>query len=224
MDSRQGLQQKVLESLFSIPGCSENEPQHMNWKKVVKKLESFGQAIELCPEPAERALAEKADSYHVFRNAARQHWDTMRSYYQRAGNAYSKGEHAQAAYLSEQGRNFNKLARNADEKASLDIFQARNKNIQNITTIDLHGQHVKQATNLVKLHLLISTFSPSNQLLKVITGSGAQGMGKVKQSVIRLLNREGLQWKEDNPGTLVIKVDAFRDYSFIKSDEGSDGN
>lgn len=40
------LQQRVLESLFSIPDYPKHEPNHMNWKKAVQQVESFGQGLE----------------------------------------------------------------------------------------------------------------------------------------------------------------------------------
>lgn len=89
----------------------------------------------------------------------------------------------------------------------------RNKDIKNAVTIDLHGQHVKNAIGLLKLHLLLFAYIPcEHQLLstaiisypfnfndidiyirsvqaihflKVITGCGADGVGKgkIKRSV-----------------------------------------
>ena len=77
------------------------------------------------------------------------------------------------------------MAQEADKKASQDIFKARsvhemiryfsnstfivvidhdllvfcrNKGITNVITIDLHGQHVKQAMKVLKLHLLFGTY------------------------------------------------------------------
>lgn len=38
------------------------------------------------------------------------------------------------------------------------ILLSRNKDIENVITIDLHGQHVKQAMRLLKLHLLFGTY------------------------------------------------------------------
>ncbi|KAK8275009.1 hypothetical protein V6Z11_D10G109800 [Gossypium hirsutum] len=90
----------------------------------------------------------KGDEYHKFRESAKEHWDSRRSYFQKAATAYSKGELEYAAYLSDQGKIQTKLARETDERASQNIFKARNKGFENVITIDLHEQHVKQAMRL----------------------------------------------------------------------------
>lgn len=220
------LPQKVLDSLFNSQRSLEHDPGTMNWKSLVKKMESLGQRFDSCPSNTELPLKayDKGDEYVVFRNTARQHWDSMRSYYQKAVTAFSNGEREYAAYLSEQGKLQNKLAREADEKASREIFKAKNKRIENVLTIDLHGQHVKQAIRLLKQHLLFGAYVSSIQLLRVITGCGTHGLGKskVKQSVINLLEKEGLQWRAENQGTLVIKLDGCTQFSFLDSDSDAE--
>ncbi|XP_012447772.1 SMR domain-containing protein At5g58720 isoform X1 [Gossypium raimondii] len=98
-------------------------------------------------EPQQDIYA-KGDEYHKFRESAKEHRDSMRSYFKKAATACSKGELEYAAYLSDQGKIQTKLAREADERASQNIFKARNKGFENVITIDLHGQHVKQAMRL----------------------------------------------------------------------------
>ncbi|XVF68997.1 hypothetical protein PTKIN_Ptkin11bG0045800 [Pterospermum kingtungense] len=217
------LPQEVLDSLFNIPKSSEQEPSTMNWRNVVKKMQSLRPVIDVCPssvgEPQQDIYA-KGDEYHEFRKNAREHWDSMGSYYQKAVTAYSKGKSEYAAYLSDQGKIQTKLAREADERASQDIFKARNKVFENVITMDLHGQHVKQAMKLLKVHLLLGIHVPSVQALRVITGCGTHGMGKskVKQSVINLLENEGIQWREENRGTVLVKLDGYKEFSFLDSD------
>lgn len=219
------LQHKVLESLFNIPDSSKHEPSCMDWKKIVKKVESFGQGLEFTfantEEPLLNARNGKEDDYQICRSVARKHWDTMRAYYQKAAVAYSRGERAHAASLSDTGKYYSKLAREADEKASREIFEARNKDIKNTVTIDLHGQHVKQAIGLLKLHLLLFTYIPSIQFLKVITGCGVDGpgKGKLKTSVLGLVVKEGIEWCEENAGTLLLRLDGLKEYSFVGEDD-----
>ncbi|XVE59411.1 hypothetical protein DITRI_Ditri05aG0044200 [Diplodiscus trichospermus] len=221
------LPQEVLDSLFNIPKSLKQETSTMNWRNVVKKLLSLGPAIDVCPssvaEP-QQDIHAKGDEYHEFRKIAKEHWDSVRSCYQKAATAYSKGQWEYAAYLSDQGKIQTKLAREADERASQNIFKARNKGFENVITIDLHGQHVKQAMRLLKLHLLFGIHVPSVRTLRVITGCGTHGTGKskVKQSVIKLLGEEGIQWREENSGTVLVKLDGYREFSFLESDSDTE--
>ncbi|GMP49119.1 hypothetical protein CsSME_00016208 [Camellia sinensis var. sinensis] len=220
------LPQKVLESLFNMSKSSKHEPNAMNWRDVVKKMESVGQRFDYDPADATEPehIHAKGDAYQVHRKAATQHWDSMKSYYQKAATAFSNGEREYAAYLSEQGRSYNKMAREADEKASQEIFKARNKNIENVITIDLHGQHVKQAIKFLKVHLLFGAYVRSVQIFRVITGCGSHGVGKskLKQSVINLVEREGIEWSEENRGSVLIRLDGQREFAFLESENDSD--
>ncbi|KAH9609731.1 hypothetical protein KSS87_012721 [Heliosperma pusillum] len=222
------LPQQLLESLFNIPKCAEHEPSTMNWRNVVKQMESFAhKRVELgssdcLPQQMIAQAVAKGTEYQVFRGTAQQRWDELNFCYHKAATAFSNGEKNYAAYMSEKAKLYSKKAREADEKASMEIFKARNKGIENSLTIDLHGQHVKQAVKVLKLHLLFSTYISSVQYIRVITGCGSQGLGKsvVKESVINLLEKEQIAWREENQGTVLIKLDGPREFSFL--DSGSD--
>ncbi|KAL0458392.1 UNVERIFIED_CONTAM: SMR domain-containing protein [Sesamum latifolium] len=220
------LPQKVLESLFNMPTpkTAEHEPNTMNWRNVVKKMTSLGHRFEPGDNEQGHPIHAKGDEYQVYREAAKQHWNSMKSYYQKAATAFTNGEKEYAAYLSQQGRLQNKMARELDEKASQDIFTARNESIENVITIDLHGQHIKQAMKLLKLHLLFGAYVRSVRSFRVITGCGSHGVGKskLKNSVINLLQKEGIAWSEENRGTLFIRLDGQRDFSFLDSGSDSD--
>ncbi|KAL2508298.1 smr (Small MutS Related) domain-containing protein [Forsythia ovata] len=219
------LPQEVLKSLFNMPTPknAENEPKTMNWRNVVKKMSSLGQRLEPGDGEQAQCLYAKGDEYQVFRVTAKQHWESMNSHYQKAATAFANGEREYASYLSEQGRVHKERAQEADEKASQDIFTARNKNIENMITIDLHGQHIKQAMRLLKLHLLFGACVRSVQLFRVITGCGRHGVGrsKLKISVISLLQKEGITWCEENSGTLIIRLGGRSNFNFLDYD--SDG-
>ncbi|XP_010454179.1 PREDICTED: SMR domain-containing protein At5g58720-like [Camelina sativa] len=219
-----GLPQKVLDSLFNIRQSPKHEPKTMSWRNVAKKMQSLGiDASSSSGEETRPNTFVKDDGYHELRKDATDQWNVTKSYYQKAAEVYSKGGRAYAAYLADKGRVASKLAQRADERASQDIFVARNKGTENVETIDLHGQHVKQAMKLLKLHLLFGSYVPSIQTLRVITGCGSSGFGKskVKQSVVKLLEREGVRYCEENRGTLLIKLDGCsREFSFLDTESG----
>lgn len=222
------LQQMVLESLF-MPK-SPNARKNMRWKEIVKRVESFGQGMvfnfEDFAEPLSksRIVDEEEDGYNLFRSAARNNWNKMSSYYRKAALEYSRGQRSYASYLSEKGKFYKNLAHEADEKASQEIFKSRNKGIRNTVTIDLHGQHVKQAVRLLKLHLLLFAYIPSVQFLRVITGCGADslGLGRLKRTVLELAQKEGIKWNEENSGTLLLSIGSKRSFTFIESEIDSD--
>ncbi|CAK8565930.1 unnamed protein product [Lathyrus sativus] len=222
------LPQKVLESLFNIPKSSEHDKGTMNWRNIAKKMQSMGPGFVTCPnvaEPQQRAHT-KGEEYHAFREGARQQWDSVKCYFQKAATAYTNGDRGYAAYLSDQGKEQTKVAQKADTKASHDIFVARNKGIENVITIDLHGQHVKPAMRMLKLHLLFGSYVPSVQMIRVITGCGSHGFGKskLKQSVTKLLDEESIEWSEENRGTVLIKLNGWREFSFLDADSDSDSD
>ncbi|KAL5164482.1 SMR domain-containing protein [Glycine soja] len=227
------------------PGCTKSEiPRKVAWGLAVLGNLSQSEEDTSCnfgkitsATLVEIAKKAKGDEYHVFREDSKQQWDSVKSYYTKlrtykgaiilqAATAYTKRERAYAAYLSDQGKEQTRLAQKADTKASHDIFIARNKGIENMITIDLHGQHVKQAMRMLKLHLLFGSYVPSVQTLRVITGCGSHGVGKskLKQSVINLLDREAIEWREENQGTVLIKLSGWREYSFLDTSSDSDSN
>ncbi|XP_022944276.1 SMR domain-containing protein At5g58720 isoform X1 [Cucurbita moschata] len=215
------LPQTLLETLFNVPRSPEYEPSAMNWRSMVKKMQSLGPAIDVTALSCVQDTCDNKakDDYQFYRKNANQHWDSAKSYYQKATTTYTKGERSYASYLSEQGRAQARQAQKADDKASHNIFIARNREIANVITIDLHGQHVKQAMRLLKMHLLFGSYVPSIQSLRVITGCGSHGVGKskLKTSVIKLLENEGIKWSEENRGTVLIKLSGYREFNFLDS-------
>ncbi|KAJ7959810.1 putative Smr domain-containing protein [Quillaja saponaria] len=218
------LPQKVLESLFKIHKRTEYDKNTMSWRNVVKKMQYLGSS-PTAAEPQQHAYA-RGEEFHMFREISRRHRDSMRYYYQKAAISYKKGDKQSAAYFSEQGKVEAELAQKAEEKESHDIFKDRNKGRENVITIDLHGQYVKPAMRMVKLHLVFGSYVPSVQVLRVITGRGSHGVGKskLKQSVIKLLEKEGIEWSEENKGRVLIKFTGCREFSFLDSDSDSDSN
>nr|KAJ0195654.1 hypothetical protein LSAT_V11C700366670 [Lactuca sativa] len=117
-------------------------------------------------------------------------------------------------------RMWKEKAEQADEKASQDIFDSRNKNnIVDLMTIDLHGQHVKEGMMRLKYHLAFGVYGRSLRRLRVITGYGSGGTGQsmLKQAVVDLLKTEKFEWEKENEGSLLIKFDMKkRELGFVK--------
>ncbi|CAH9074415.1 unnamed protein product [Cuscuta epithymum] len=165
-NSESQVSKDVLNSLFNVPTLKtvEHVPGNVKWRDVVTKMTSLGLNSE--PSPASSVIhvhnyATKGEEYQIFREASTRHWESMKPCYQKAASAFSNGGRQYASYLADQGRTQNKKALEAEEKASQNIFEARNKSIENLITIDLHGQHVKQAMRLLKLHLLFGAYGRS---------------------------------------------------------------
>jgi hypothetical protein len=192
----------------------------------VKSAQQNGQDFEFHSKAmsATRQKPKYGDGYHEFRTVAQQNWDLMKKYYQRAALEYSRGNRSHAYCIAEKGNYYRDLARAEDERASLEIFGARNQAIKNTVTIDLHGQHVKQAIGLLKRHLLSFACIPSVNYLRVITGCGENGVGKgkMKRSVKSLATRENIECSEENSGTILLKIEGRKEYSFTDSDSGEE--
>ncbi|KAF9599118.1 hypothetical protein IFM89_035397, partial [Coptis chinensis] len=96
--------------------------------------------------------------------------------------------------LLDQGKVHNKVACVADEKASQEIFEVR----------------------LVSLKETV-------QILRVITGCGTHGVGKgkLKQSVISLVEKGGIKWTEENKGIVLINLDGQKSFIFEESEDES---
>ncbi|KAJ3694581.1 hypothetical protein LUZ60_010061 [Juncus effusus] len=220
--TRPEMQQKVLESLFHVRELPKYEPAIMDWRRIVKKLQPTAEESQSIP--AVHQNHKNGNGYYEFRTVAQQNWERMKDYYQQAAHAYSRGNRGHASILAEKGKYYRDLARQEDEKASLEIFGARNKEIKNTVTIDLHGQHVKQAIALLKRHLLLFACVPSVHYLRVITGCGLDGVGKgkLKRSAISLVEREGLKWSEENSGTIMLNIEGHKEYSFVDPDSDCD--
>lgn len=59
------LPQKVLESLFNISKSPEHEPNSMNWRNVVKKLQSVGPRFDVCPSGIAESHQELCGTEHI---------------------------------------------------------------------------------------------------------------------------------------------------------------
>ncbi|KAI7757938.1 hypothetical protein M8C21_007674 [Ambrosia artemisiifolia] len=175
------LTQEVLESLFNTPKSSKREPGSMNWRNVVKKMESLGQSFDSSSEDTvtKQHVPAIGDDYQDYRTTARQHWDSMK------------------LQLRMQMENVNML------HISL---------IREGFVMKRLGKQMKEQARIYSIQAV--------RLFRVITGCGSHGLGKskIKQSVVNLLEAENIEWKEENRGTLLIKLNGQREFSFLDSE------
>ncbi|KAL4558364.1 hypothetical protein LXL04_036563 [Taraxacum kok-saghyz] len=216
------LTQDVLESLFKTPKSSKHEPNAMNWRNVVKKMESLGKMIDYPSEdtPKNHQIPTNGNDYQIYRSNATQHWDSMKLQM----HMLVVGANTRHISLIRGECTMKKLGKQMKRQAMIYLTQGLNKKFENVITIDLHGQHVKRGMKLLKLHLLFGAYVRSVRVFRVITGCGSHGLGrsKLKQSVVKLLETEKIEWKEENRGTILIKLNGQKEFGFLDSGSDSD--
>ncbi|CAI9293927.1 unnamed protein product [Lactuca saligna] len=191
-----------------------------SWVEVVKKGSHKQKLDFLSKDTTKKQHNIPGDDYKKYRHNANQHWKIQKSLVEQARNAHASGKWDEGVNLYEKARMWKEKAEQADERASQDIFDSRNKNnIVDLMTIDLHGQHVKEGMMRLKYHLAFGVYGRSLRRLRVITGYGSGGTGQsmLKQAVVDLLKMEKFEWENENEGSLLIKFDMKkRKLGFVK--------
>ncbi|CAH1447009.1 unnamed protein product [Lactuca virosa] len=207
------LPHDMLEALFT----PKREPVKVSCRNVIKSIQPFGQKLDNNPSQdiaKKLHLSGKRDDYRHYRRPATQHWDLKNSYYDKAATVSASGKLECATYLSEEGKMHAEKARQADKRASEDLFSIRIKKFVNLLTVDLHGQQSEEGIKILKLHLLFGAYVCSVGKFRIIIG-GAE-MSMLKQSVVDLLQKENVEWVEENTCTLLIKLDGQkRQFGFM---------
>ncbi|MED6109841.1 hypothetical protein PIB30_037230 [Stylosanthes scabra] len=218
---RVGLQKELLGSLFSFPQRSEELPKR---KLPVRSTPyRYGRRVARIPEDTPKVqpsttvvpqvVKEESDddenSYNVLRRAVRENWATMKEYYRAAVDAFAKGDYARADRLMEQGHFYNRMAREADEKSAQKLLQSSESNDDDAIPLDLSEHEPKEALRLVKFHLTTLSGIHTIKYLRVIVGTGGEDRkGARKKLIIKQLNKNSIQWtEEDNGRILRLRVD-----------------
>ncbi|KAG0491619.1 hypothetical protein HPP92_005017 [Vanilla planifolia] len=224
--NKKNLSREVLESLFIVADRFEEEPRIKRLELGINRTRVIGQKpvtkpfeeLALCHLP-EIELTQPAssnhdeDNYQVLRKAAKQHWNTMKLYYEAAVDAFTKGDHAQASYCLEQGKNNYQLAREADEKSTDMILERREQDEkEGELFLDLQAQSANQSIQLLKLHLLSLAGIPSFRCLKVTVHTDDDGTSRGRrrrEMVLKFLENESIRWTkvEGSPGKILIPLD-----------------
>ncbi|XP_057544230.1 putative nuclear RNA export factor SDE5 isoform X2 [Amaranthus tricolor] len=149
-------------------------------------------------------------SYNTLRKAVKEHRETMKKYYKDAAEAFARGDRDQALALLEKGQFFYKKAREADEESVAKIFETStgDDTVEDEVSLDLQDHNVKEAIQLVKLHLRTLSGIPFVRNLKILIGNGDRDVKKLKRLIFKLLDKEGISWIEDEKcGTILIRLD-----------------
>lgn len=125
-----------------------------------------------------------------------------------AHEAYERGDGARAHDLSEESKSHGAKADDYNRQASEYIFRANNANVPG-DTIDLHGQYVEEAEQILGTRIRAAQ-SQGQGHLHVIVGKGNHSVDhvqKVKPAVEKLCQELGLRYRtEENEGRIYIDL------------------
>ncbi|KAF0904322.1 hypothetical protein E2562_033290 [Oryza meyeriana var. granulata] len=158
---------ELLESIFTVPERSDEEPIGKRYelganrngvpdqKPVVLPLEDISSHSTDFPVKAflvnKEPIADNEDQN--YRRTAKQHWDMMKQYYEKAADAFREGNQKEIEYLLGEGKQYYRMARLADEKSSGKIVKSKKVESKNDLCLDLRGQDPANVANLVMKYL-----------------------------------------------------------------------
>ncbi|PWY77501.1 DUF1771-domain-containing protein [Aspergillus heteromorphus CBS 117.55] len=148
--------------------------------------------------------------YERLRNLAHQEASKRNSCFQRSQEAYSSGDGAKAKELSEQGKSHGRKMEEYNKQASEYIFRENNASGRVAAdTIDLHGQYVEEAEEILEERIKYAKSHGQNHL-HVIVGKGnhsANHIQKIKPRVEQVCQELGLQYAtEENAGRIYVNL------------------
>ncbi|CAN4102879.1 unnamed protein product [Withania somnifera] len=210
---RYELEKEVLLALFDGPA------RRVDVDGVIRPLREVGKSIEVIRHVVEKPLQEtlerqilirtpqsgakngeeNEECYEVLQRAVKEYWVTMKEYYTA-------------------GQFFMTKARETDEQSSQRLLESSSS--KEIVTVDLHNLEPKDAVRLLKLQMTSLCGFSSIQYLKILVGVTAEeANGPRKRLVLKFLERDSIEWKEEQNGTvLVIRADVIdpRKMTFAK--------
>ncbi|KAI3395535.1 hypothetical protein diail_1252 [Diaporthe ilicicola] len=148
--------------------------------------------------------------YDRLRDLARSEASKRNACFDKAHQAYERGDGAEAKQLSNEGKSHAAKMEQYNKQASEYIFRANNSTdkVQD-DTIDLHGQFVEEAEDILEAR--IRDAQARNQThLHVIVGKGNHSVNhvqKLKPRVENLCQELGLQYRtEENEGRIYVNL------------------
>ncbi|KAJ5578295.1 uncharacterized protein N7459_007259 [Penicillium hispanicum] len=148
--------------------------------------------------------------YDRLRDLARQEASKRGNCFARSKEAYSSGDGAGAKQLSEEGKAHGRKMEEYNRQASEFIFRENNANGRVAAdTIDLHGQFVEEAEEILEERIKYAKAHGQNHL-HVIVGKGNHSVNhiqKIKPRVEQVCRELGLQYAtEDNAGRIYVNL------------------
>ncbi|CAG8306571.1 unnamed protein product [Penicillium nalgiovense] len=148
--------------------------------------------------------------YDRLRDLARREASKRGECFGRSKEAYSSGDGAAAKQLSEEGKAHGRKMDEYNRQASEFIFRENNANGRvEADTIDLHGQFVEEAEEILEERIKYAKSHGQNHL-HVIVGKGnhsANHIQKIKPRVEQVCRELGLQYAtEDNAGRIYVNL------------------
>ncbi|ROW12623.1 hypothetical protein VMCG_00114 [Cytospora schulzeri] len=148
--------------------------------------------------------------YDRLRDLARFEASKRNACFDRAHQAYEKGDGAEAKQLSNEGKEHAAKMEQYNKQASQYIFRANNAQDKvPDDTIDLHGQFVEEAEDMLEARIRDAQARGQTHL-HVIVGKGnhsANHVQKIKPRVEQLCQELGLQYKtEENDGRIYVNL------------------
>ncbi|KAH6850117.1 hypothetical protein B0I37DRAFT_105783 [Chaetomium sp. MPI-CAGE-AT-0009] len=152
--------------------------------------------------------------YDRLRDLARAEGDKKKSCFDRAHEAYERGDGAGAKQLSDEGKRHQKKQAEYNKQASEFIFRENNAPGRIAEdTIDLHGQFVEEAEDILEERIRYAQ-STGQSHLHVIVGKGNHSTGhvqKLKPRVERVCREAGLDYAtEENEGRIYVDLKGGR--------------
>ncbi|KAK9241332.1 hypothetical protein V1525DRAFT_334957 [Lipomyces kononenkoae] len=145
--------------------------------------------------------------YKRLRDLASQDYEARARCYQRAHEAYERGDGAEAKQLSQQGKQHGANMDRYNTQAAEFVFRLNNAD-SDADEIDLHGLYVKEAEDYLETRITACKVLHASHL-EVIVGKGnhsTSGVAKIKPAVERLCQEHGFQYAVDNDNSGVIII------------------
>ncbi|PBK81176.1 DUF1771-domain-containing protein [Armillaria gallica] len=152
---------------------------------------------------------KQKESYVDLRARANKEGDEMARCFSERHEAYSRGDHAAAKALSNQGENHKQKMEQLNNEASNWIYLENNRD-REPGEIDLHGLYVKEAIAYTDAALDEAELRGDSEI-RLIVGKGSPSEGgeaKLRPAIMGLMRQYNLvaEFDPSNSGVLVVKL------------------